>query len=470
MVTTQRSNALDALRGYAILTMVLSGSIANGLPTWMYHAQVPPPDHIFNPSIYGISWVDLVFPFFLFAMGAAMPFSLGRKLEKGANLYRLLFDSILRGLKLTFFAIFIQHMYSYSLGNPQDYRAWFITLCAFALLFPMFMRLPWELPSWARGLVKFGSYMIAVLMLLTVKYADGHHFNINYSNIIILLLASMATFGSVIYLLTVHKPWIRVAVLPFVMAIFLSSTDAFAGSWQKAVFDFTPFPWLYQFNFLKYLFIVIPGTIAGEYLQDWARRSGNIGTIGQDTRKAILLLVVSLGLIVSNLYGLFARQLVLNLVLTNVILGIGLLLFRESATPFGKLWKKLFIAGGFLLELGLFFEAFQGGIRKDDATFSYFFVSSGLAFMALLFFSIVCDYFKWNRGTSFLTLSGQNPMIAYVSADMLIYPLFNIVGVMTVFNATFAQGWWGFLQGIIITVLVTVVTMFFTKRKWLWRT
>ena len=38
-----RASSLDALRGYAILTMVLSGSIAWGvLPGWMYHAQVGP--------------------------------------------------------------------------------------------------------------------------------------------------------------------------------------------------------------------------------------------------------------------------------------------------------------------------------------------------------------------------------------------------------------------------------------------
>ena len=71
-----RAYALDALRGYAIITMVLSATIVTQvLPGWMSHAQTPPPDHIFNPSLPGITWVDLVFPFFLFAMGAAFPFS-----------------------------------------------------------------------------------------------------------------------------------------------------------------------------------------------------------------------------------------------------------------------------------------------------------------------------------------------------------------------------------------------------------
>ena len=80
-----RASSLDALRGYAILTMVLSGSVAWGvLPGWMYHAQVGPRSNfVFDGSIYGITWVDLVFPFFLFAMGAAFPFSIGNKYRKG---------------------------------------------------------------------------------------------------------------------------------------------------------------------------------------------------------------------------------------------------------------------------------------------------------------------------------------------------------------------------------------------------
>lgn len=59
-----RALALDALRGYAIITMVLSATIVTHvLPGWMSHAQTPPPDHVFNPLLPGVTWVDLVFPF-----------------------------------------------------------------------------------------------------------------------------------------------------------------------------------------------------------------------------------------------------------------------------------------------------------------------------------------------------------------------------------------------------------------------
>ena len=62
----RRALSLDALRGFAILTMVLSGTVPyKGLPAWMYHAQLPPPDRVFNPNLPGLTWVDLVFPFLL---------------------------------------------------------------------------------------------------------------------------------------------------------------------------------------------------------------------------------------------------------------------------------------------------------------------------------------------------------------------------------------------------------------------
>jgi predicted acyltransferase len=79
-----RLNEIDLLRGFAVIGMVFSGILPfNGaLPAWMYHAQVPPPKHIFDPTLAGLTWVDLVFPFFLFSMGAVIPAVLPQTIEK----------------------------------------------------------------------------------------------------------------------------------------------------------------------------------------------------------------------------------------------------------------------------------------------------------------------------------------------------------------------------------------------------
>jgi predicted acyltransferase len=138
-----RAHALDALRGFAILTMVLSGVIPYGvLPNWMYHAQVPPPDHQFNPNLPGLTWVDLVFPFFLFALGAAILFALSRRIEKGVPYPKIVFGIFERGFLLGFFAIFLRHVRPHVINPVPTTTVWLIALLGFLLMFLIFTRLP----------------------------------------------------------------------------------------------------------------------------------------------------------------------------------------------------------------------------------------------------------------------------------------------------------------------------------------
>lgn len=466
-----RAFALDALRGYAIITMVLSATIVTHvLPGWMSHAQTPPPDHVFNPFFSGITWVDLVFPFFLFAMGAAFPFSIGKRGEKGDSKLRLVYEAMKRGIQLTFFAIFIQHFYPYVLSSPQDMKSWLLAILCFTILFPMFMRIPLKMPSWAHTSIKVSAYGAAMIMMVTTSYADGRTFSLFFSNVIILLLANMAIFGSIFYIFTMYNRWLRLGLLLLLMAVTLGSSVE--NSWTQAVFNYTPLPWMYHFDYLKYLFIVIPGSIAGEYLMEWMknRKDSDNSTSPQYRKMSIVLLILTITIITFNLYGLYTRMLAVNLSVTVVLLLIGKYIFICSTDGIALLWKKLFNAGAYLLLLGLCFEPFQEGIKKDPATFSYFFVTSGLAFMALLFLSIVCDYFKCVRSTRFLVMSGQNPMIAYVVGDLFIMPLANILGITSLLSYFQQNSWLGFLQGVILTGLSVLVTMFFTKIKWFWRT
>lgn len=463
-----RAYSLDALRGYAILTMVLSATVAGSiLPAWMYHAQTPPPTHAFNPELPGLTWVDLVFPFFLFAMGAAFPFSIRKRKEKGESELRLVYDALKRGVQLTFFAIFIQHFYPYMLSSPQDMRAWLLAIACFAVLFPMFMRLPFPLPAWGHTAVKLGAYAVAVVMLLTVNYADGRAFSLYTSNIIILLLANMAIFGSIIYLFTMDNKWARIAVLLVLAGIILSSEVK--GSWTSTLFGFTPVPWMYRFDYLKYLFIVLPGSLAGDFLLEWMNRREYEEGEDKNDRKAYVALFLSVAIILCNLVGLYNRWLHVNLVVNILLLLAGWWLLRKSAGS-ASLWKELFNMGAFLLLVGLCLEPFQGGIKKDVATFSYFFVTSGLACMALIVFHILCDYFHCRKSTSWLVMSGQNPMIAYVAGDLLVIPVLQMTGLFPLLSYLHSNPWLGFLQGLLLTSLSLLVTIFFTRIKWFWRT
>ncbi len=465
----KRAFSLDALRGYAILTMVLSGTVASGvLPGWMYHAQVGPRSNfVFDPTIYGITWVDLVFPFFLFAMGAAFPFSLGRKYERGVSRLRLVGDSLMRGIRLTFFAIFIQHMYPWVTASPQDAASWWLAIGAFLLMFPMFMRIPVKMSTWLRRLIEIAAYVVAITLLLTVSYAGGRTFSLSFSNIIILVLANMAVFGSLAYLFTVDNKWARIGILPFIMAVFLGSSTE--GAWVKAVMNYSPLPWAYKFYYLKYLFIVIPGSIAGEYLKEWLHNRTSDTLVLAERKRIPFILLVSVGIIVFNLYGLYSRQLVLNLLVTVALLFCLDHLLKTSGNN-SAYWRRLFVAGAYLLMLGLFFEAYEGGIRKDHSTYSYYFVTSGLAFMAMIVFSILCDVYRWKVLTRPLEMVGQNSMIAYVAPQLLVMPLLNLAGLTEYLSLLNQNAWTGFLRGVIVTILALLVAIMFTRLKCFWRT
>lgn len=473
MINNNRVFSLDALRGYAIITMVLSGAVVFGiLPRWMYHAQCPPPACTFDPSVFGITWVDLVFPFFLFAMGAAFPLSVGRRIENGEQRWKAALKAIWRGVKLTFFAIFIQHLYPWVTSSPIDMHSSLLALSGFVLLFPMFMRIPGNLPQWARIAIEFLAFGAGILLMLSINYPSEKTFDLGFSNIIILVLANMSIFGTLSYLFTMKNRWARVGILPFLMAILLigNSPDV-VDSWQRIVLDYSPIPWMYNFSFLKYLFIIIPGTIAGEYLVEWVKnRKEKSSQSNSKNTNTLLILIFCVGIIIFNLWGLLTRNLVINLAGNVAMLFVMYKwLYRGNSVDM-RFWKKLFIAGAYMLMLGLFFESFEGGIRKDYSTYSYYFVTSGLAFFALTAFSIMCDIYRWRFLTLPLEMAGQNPMIAYVASALFILPLLHLTGLDSYLNLFEETPLLGFLKGVIITALAVMVAMFFTRIKWFWRT
>lgn len=469
-----RAQSLDALRGFAIIMMVLSGTIATGvLPAWMSHCQVPPGVG-FDPSIYGITWVDLVFPFFLFAMGAAFPFSIGGKLDRGESKLKLSLAALGRCFRLVYFAIFIAHVYPWHmLGGLQNPLVWCLCIFSFFLMFAMFLRFPWKVKAWVRYAIEFGSYAIGLGMMLWIDSRTTGVLTLNLydSNIIILLLGIMAIFGTVIYIFTRKNVLARMAVLPFVMAILLSKDCP--DSWQQWLYNYTPAGWLFEFRYLKYLFIVLPGTVAGQFLKEWIEEKNAAGVVtmpGDSKVMAWLIPINVLILLVSNLWGLYTRNLNVNLVIS--IAEAVLLYFCASTCGSNrKLFMNLARWGAYFLILGLFFEAYEGGIRKDDSTYSYYFVTSGLAFYCLMSFVILCDILKFHKLMAPLTMAGKNPMIAYVGTSLFIMPLLQLMHILPWMLDNMTQSAWpGFFYGVILTSLDVLIAMFFTKIKWFWRT
>lgn len=631
-----RAHALDALRGYAIITMVLSAMEAfSVLPRWMYHAQVPPPDHVFDPTIYGITWVDIIFPFFLFSMGAAIPLSLGRQHAKGESITKLTWKTVQRWVKLTFFAIFIIHAFPFMLGYEQEWMRYAMPIFFFILLCLMFMPNPFGLSPYKARAITWSAYLVAVGFMLLQPYAGGAPFRLADSDCIMLILANVSLTGSIIYLLTIGHPLRRLALLPFLIALFMAAHTA--NSWPAQLIHTSWLPWLYLPAYQEYLLIIIPGTVAGEWIAQWlekmkAKDTGkglvenyqkkseavleNVNPLkgGREAvlengnkvkndekvvleneikdeeqevlenkeekkggREAVLengnkvrtrseevkdkenalalpVAILSLALIVTNVVLLFGRHLVANLIATIVLTALTAWLLRSRreagstgveavrqraalkeassqgaakqevsnreassqeaakqevsnreassqgaakqevsnreassqeaaeqevsnqksssppASPTLHFWQRLSSAGAYLLLLGLCLESYEGGIRKDDVTLSYLFVTCGLAFYALLLLTVVCDHWHVRWLCAPLEMVGKNPMVAYVSASMVIIPVLILTQLYPYIDALSSEPLTGFLKGVLLTALCMALTAWFTHKRWFWKT
>ena len=471
----KRNESLDALRGFAILTMILSGAIAYGtvLPAWMFHAQVPPPLHKFDPTIPGITWVDLVFPFFLFSMGAAIPLSLKKHIENKKGFLFVLWLAMKRFLLLAFFALFSQHMKAWVIAERPTSSDQLLSLFAFLLLFFQFYDNKNKKWKTIFLTAKFISFAVALFLLFKIPFWGGKGFDWYHSDIIIMVLANMAFFGIIIYYFTVNRPFVRIGLLAFIMAVFLAGKEPVDG-WAKELLNFNhigafKFDWLYKFYFLKYLFIIVPGTIAGEWMmEEMKSEKSKVKYEEVNTLAENWLALISFSVVVLNLYGLFTRMLLVNLIATSLLCGIAYYFVRNCSKQ--NIYRRLIQAGTYLLLLGLFFEAYEGGIKKDASTYSYYFVTSGLAFFVLLCFDVLAKRTYFSAITTYFSLNGKNAMVAYVAGNLVVLPLLQFSYTKPFWDAMNQNFFMGLMKGLVFTAVVSLLTIFFVRRKWFWKT
>ncbi|MDP4115865.1 MAG: DUF5009 domain-containing protein, partial [Bacteroidota bacterium] len=310
-----RALALDALRGIAILGMILSSRIPNTLPNWMFHAQNPPPTEALR-LWPGISWVDLVFPFFLFSMGAAFPFALSKKIEAGVSKLRISFGILLRGILLAVFAIIIQHIRPTTLNQNPNLYTNLIAICAFVLLFFAYAKIP-QITQKMNLVLKIFGFVGLGIFLAIVKYPDGSGFKYTRSDIIILVLANMCVFGSLIWLFTKNNILLRLSVFGILLAFRL--TQNVDGSWMKYLWDNFQITGLFRIYFCQYLFIVIPGTIVGDIILKWIKDKKETKSDEKNSFTSTVLwstALISVTYIVLMLICLISRWLILSAILT----------------------------------------------------------------------------------------------------------------------------------------------------------
>ncbi|HEY4414625.1 MAG TPA: DUF5009 domain-containing protein [Verrucomicrobiae bacterium] len=103
----QRIVSIDALRGFVMFMMIFVNDLAGApekiVPNWMVHFS----DRHHGGS--GMTFVDLVFPGFLFIVGMSIPFALGPRLARGEFIGKIFGHVSLRTLSLLAIGILMVH-------------------------------------------------------------------------------------------------------------------------------------------------------------------------------------------------------------------------------------------------------------------------------------------------------------------------------------------------------------------------
>lgn len=425
--SSKRVQSIDVLRAVAILGMILSAAVSYDacLPAWMFHCQVPPPEYVFRPEVRGITWVDLVFPFFIFALGAALPFSLGRKVEKGEPALGICLGIIKRWAVLVAFSLVIGHADAVPSCGLGAVPSALVRLGIWCALFAALLKT-------GKKWVNAAGWLVLASGFVALHFCCGLPLDFRQNDCIIMLLSTVALLGGFIYLFTRNSPRLRVLAWLIVVAMKLHGWD-----WPM------------------YLVIALPGTLAGDLI----RINGTSSTVNRPGLCACLGLVA----IIVQLWGLYAREIIADAVITaNLAAAFICLTYKDKGTG-----SRIGRMGSVLLVLGIAFDPLDGGIAKDYCNLSYLFATGGMALLLLVFL-------MWMEGRGALgrnlVMLGQNPMIAYTIAWFVICPLLYLVGL---------GGWvdgictgaplLGLLRGIVVTALMMAATCLFTKWKVFWR-
>ena len=505
-IMSNRASSIDLLRGFALLMMIFSGMIPFGgaLPAWMYHAQVPPPLHQFNPNIAGLTWVDLVFPFFLFSMGVSVSFALPMKLAHH-GLTHTFGELLRRSIRLLFIAIVGWNFHPWRLPT-LGWWAPIAGLLTYLGLFLAFFTFPNK-----TGRQKRLTGVLSALILSGVcawLIVSGKEIDPSVNDAIMRVLANVYFFGSIIWMLTNGGWFLRAGIAVLVMAFYLGSLQD--NSWVSNLWSMHDIFNLVSPMLLKYLLIFIPGTIVGDILIAKFMNSGeeddednedesltilppNIGDYEEESLltspayrrgAAVVYGIVALGTTVTTVWATYAREMGTGLAFA---LGFGLFGFvsvfvlgstlteeQILSRPVGVeqyLKLQLIMLGFFLLIIGYFLEPFQGGVKKDHATLSYFFITSGLATLWILAFHHFYPSLWIAKFLKPIEYLGQNALMAYLMAGFLIVPIMTLTHLSDLFIAPSPDkiAVFGVAKAIFITASVVGLTAFLSKKQVFWK-
>ena len=155
--------SIDALRGLVMFTMIfvndLAGAPKGMVPAWM--------EHYHGKS--GMTFVDLVFPAFLFVMGMSVPIALGSRLRKGQSMWRVAGHVMARTAALLFIGILMVNETPDTKMMGWSGTWWCVALYAAAIA--AFCTVPSRAVTLT---LRLAGYAVMTWLALEFRGKDGH--------------------------------------------------------------------------------------------------------------------------------------------------------------------------------------------------------------------------------------------------------------------------------------------------------
>src|SRR4030095_13082035 len=166
-LSNERILSIDAFRGITILVMIFVNELAgiHDIPQWMRHMP---------RDADAMSFVDVVFPGFLFIVGMSIPFAINRRLEKGASFLQLQGHILFRTLGLLVLGFFMVNA-----EGDYDEKAMGISMNLWAILFFAAVISIWKVYRTSNKIIVYILRTLGFTMLIILAFIyrgkNGEH-------------------------------------------------------------------------------------------------------------------------------------------------------------------------------------------------------------------------------------------------------------------------------------------------------
>ena len=166
-LSNERILSIDAFRGITILVMIFVNELAgvHDIPQWMKHMP---------RDADAMSFVDVVFPGFLFIVGMSIPFAINHRLEKGASFIQLQQHILFRTLGLLVLGFFMVNA-----EGGYDEKAMGISINLWSILFFAAVLLIWKVYRTSNKFLVYTlrtiGFIILIILAFIYRGKNGEH-------------------------------------------------------------------------------------------------------------------------------------------------------------------------------------------------------------------------------------------------------------------------------------------------------